>query len=422
MRGRKYGRVLAAVLACLMAFGVCETAWAKDVAITSVGIRVGLTIDPGDTLPEYIDCIVGSTEAQPDKKAYAATNSTKYEVRSAEWVTSEDRYIAVGELPKMRVYLEPESGYAFRGSYGSGSITVKGGTFVSARREADGMLAVVVSVPVKGAYAAPSDAQWRSNGLGRAEWNTEMSRYDDYYAATTSGYYDVYLYRGSTLVYKLEDYYGTSCNFYPYMTKKGSYFFRVRTVPHTTQQKQYGTKSEWTESDDFYIDEDHVSDGSGQVAMDGIAASTTQVGWVSSGSDWYFRYPTGQYQTNGWLQLNGIWYLFDGNGRMLTGWQQWKGGWYYMQPNGTMLTGWILAGNKWYYLNTVADGVEGMMRTGWLTKNGKTYFLNSNGEMAEGWTAIGNKYYYFYPGYGYMATNTTVDTYFRVGADGAWIQ
>lgn len=63
---------------------------------------------------------------------------------------------------------------------------------------------------------------------------------------------------------KLEDYNGTSYNFYPYMTKEGDYTFKVRTVPHTDEQKRYGKKSEWTESDSKYIDEDDVSDGSGQ--------------------------------------------------------------------------------------------------------------------------------------------------------------
>lgn len=425
MRGRNYRRIAAILLMCLMTLSVCGTASAKTIAITGATIRVGLAIEPGDTLPD-IEVINTSTDVQEGRAAYVAAKSDKYEIESAEWVTSEDRYVTVGDMPKMRIYLNPgiaSSGneYAFRGSYGSSSITVKGGTFVSARRESDGVLAVVVSVPVKGTYAAPANAQWRYNGLGRAEWNTELDRYDDYIGAVTSGYYDVCLYRGNAVVHKLENYHGTSYNFYPYMTRRGTYYFKVRTVPHTAQQKQYGKSSAWTESDEIYIDEDHVSDGSGQVDANGIETGTTQVGWIRSGSDWYFRFPTGQYQTNGWLQLNGIWYLFDGNGRMLTGWQQWKGAWYYMQPNGTMQTGWIKAGDKWYYLNTAADGVEGAMRTGWLTQGGKVYFLNSSGAMAEGWMAFNNKYYYFYPGYGYMATNTTIDTYFHVGADGAWI-
>ena len=50
------------------------------------------------------------------------------------------------------------------------------------------------------------------------------------------------------------------------------------------------------------------------------------------------------------------------------------------------------------------------MRTGWLNYNGKVYYLHSSGAMAEGWTQIDKNWYYFYPGYGYKAVNTTIDT------------
>ena len=66
------------------------------------------------------------------------------------------------------------------------------------------------------------------------------------------------------------------------------------------------------------------------------------------------------------------------------------------------------------------DGdVEGAMRTGWLNYNGKVYYLHSNGAMAEGWTQIDKNWYYFYPGYGYKAVNTTIDTFY-VDANGIW--
>lgn len=431
MRGRDHGQthrktgwnIATAVLMCAMVLGICgaiPAAAATDRAISGATIRVGLTIEPGDMLPDHIAIYTDSSDVQEDK-AYVGTNSPRYWVRDAEWVTSAERYLSVGEVPKLRVYLEPEVGNAFRGSYGSSSITVKGGTFVSARREGDGELAVVISVPVRGTYAAPANAQWRDSGLGRAEWNTDVDRYDDYIIATTSGYYDVYLYRGSTVVHKLEDYHGESYNFYPYMTRKGTYTFRVRTVPHTESQKQYGKKSEWTESDEFYIDEENVSDGTGRTNTNGTVSGITEVGWIQSEGTWYFRYPNGTYQTNGWLKLNEIWYLFDSSGRMLTGWQQDKGQWYYLQANGAMLTGWIKEGDYWYYLNTLADGgTEGAMHTGWLTTGGKTYYLNSSGIMLEGWQEIDKKCYYFYPGYGYMAKDTTIGPFY-VDANGVWI-
>ncbi len=421
MKGR---RALAIVLSCLMVLLIDQPVQAATArALTGASIRVGVTINPGDTLPD-ITILQDDTTKSQDYPSYVVTNSDKYAVRYAEWVTSDDRYLSIGDQPRMRVYLEiTNSDYAFRGSYSSSNITIRGGTLVSARRASNDELEVVITLNgIKGQYSAPVSAEWRDSGYGRAVWNQDYDLYDEYINSTISGYYDVYLYRGNTVVHKVEDYHGTSYNFYPYMTRKGTYFFRVRTVPHTEQEKKYGTKSEWLDSDEIYIDEENVSDGSGQTGIDnGVAAGTTQTGWIQSNGVWYFRYPNGQYQTNGWLQLNGIWYLFDSGGRMLTGWQQSNGAWYYMQTNGAMQTGWIKAGEKWYYLNTTADGVEGAMHTGWLTSGGKRYYLDSSGAMMEGWQEIDKKFYYFYPGYGYMATNTTIDTYFPVGADGAWV-
>ena len=39
--------------------------------------------------------------------------------------------------------------------------------------------------------------------------------------------------------------------------------------------------------------------------------------------------------------------------------------------------------------------------------------------MAEGWTQVDKNWYYFYPGYGYKAVNTTIDTFY-VDANGIW--
>ena len=64
-------------------------------------------------------------------------------------------------------------------------------------------------------------------------------------------------------MYKRQSYDGTSFNFYPWMTKAGTYSFKVRAVPKTGDD--YASKSSWTESDEIYIAQEDVSDGSGQV-------------------------------------------------------------------------------------------------------------------------------------------------------------
>lgn len=416
MRFQK-NRILALLLAVCFVTGITPSmAYGAVKTVSSVVVRVGTDTQAGQYLNPTFNFYRESLEIQSG--TYVGTNSPRYSVRDAEWVTSENKRMDVAEEPSMRVYLEIDDGdYAFRGTYSSSNVTVKGGTFVSARRRSADVLEVVVKLNgIKGTYSAPTDVTWSDGNYGRARWSSDY--YDD--DGSTSGYYDVYLYRGGTTVKKVEAYRGTSYNFYPYMTKKGTYHYKVRTVPYTDQQKKYGTKSEWIESDEVYIDEQHVSDGSGQVDGNGQSTSSTaQVGWIQSGGTWYYRYPDGSYQRDSWLLVNSKWYLFDSEGRMLTGWQTKGGLTYYLQDDGAMLTGWVRAGNTWYYLNNQADGVEGAMHTGWLQNNGKTYCMGQNGAMMEGWNQVGGNWYYFYPGSGNMAVNTTIETFY-VDANGVW--
>ena len=218
------------------------------------------------------------------------------------------------------------------------------------------------------------------------------------------------------------------------MTQKGSYSFKVRTVPKTADEQKYGKKSDWVESDEQYIAEEDVSDGSGQTNDNGNGnpgnsnnqnGYTGQVGWIQDETGWYFNYPDGSYQKNGWLKWNDKWYLFDSRGYMLTGWQKSNNILYYLNPNeggpkGAMVTGWLNADGATYYMSTAPNGPEGAMVTGWLTAtNGKKYYMGPSGAMVKGWYKIGEGYYYFYPSDGSMAVNTTIDS-FVVGADGMW--
>lgn len=248
------GRTLALLLAlCLAVVGTPSAAFGATKPITSISVRVGTDSEAGDFLNENITLFTDTTETQSG--TYAATNSARYYVRDAEWLTSTRDELAVGDEPKMKLYLDIEdSDYSFRGNYSAGNVTVKGGTFVSARKSSSGDLELTVKLSgIKGIYRAPSDAVWRDSGYGQAMW-TMGEEDEEEEKRVSSGYYDVYLYRGSSIVKKLEDYKGTTYNFYPYMTKKGTYKFKVRTVPHTEAEKKYGTRSDWTESDEVYLE------------------------------------------------------------------------------------------------------------------------------------------------------------------------
>lgn len=377
--------------------------------ITSISLKVDIDLDSGDEVNRGDS--LGTNSSDSGNKVY--TTSNKYRVVEAEW--SNDKELSVGDTPKIIVWLEPDNSgsteYRFRSSYSSNNVSVSGGTFVSAGKTGGDLKVTLKANGIKGTYDAPEEAEW-GNGKGKATWEKGSS---------STNYFDVYLYRGNSVVKKLEDYNGTSYNFYPYMTKEGDYSFKVRAVPHTDGEKRYGKKSEWTESDSKYIDEDEVSDGTGQDNGTTASGGTTDVGWRKDGDYWYFRYPDGNYQKAGWLLWNDKWYLFDSQGRMLTGWQQTGNQWYYLGDSGDMKTGWVKSNNLWYYLNPNNGGPEGaMVKNSWLTINGKTYFMNESGAMVEGWYKVENNFYYFYPGDGSKAVNTAVDG-FKLDANGIWV-
>lgn len=425
MKRKRLVKIWSMALMVTMLSGMMPmTSMAATTSITSVVIRVGTDKEAGDLLSEDIGTYNDSTDAKTGE-TYVGTNSTKYSVRSAEWTSSStsEKELKIGDEPKMKIYLDADGydsrdrEYVFRGGYSSSNVSIKGGTFVSARPVSSGReLEVTVKLsPIKGQYPTPDDAYWRGSGYGRAVWESDSDN-----RKLLSGYYDVYLYRGSTAVKKLEAYQGTSYNFYPYMTKKGTYSFKVRSVPAPSSSLGNSSRSEWLESDEVYIDEQHVSDGSGQTDGNGTSSSAGQVGWIQDGSTWYYRYPDGSYQTNSWLKVNNKWYLFDGSGKMLTGWQARGDQWFYLNGSGEMLTGWLKsADGKWYYMNTNAGSMEGAMLKGWINLGGKIYYLGGDGAMLEGWNQVEGNWYYFYPGYGHKAVNTYIDSFY-VDGNGVW--
>ncbi len=391
-------------------------AFAADKTISSVTIRVDSELEPGDTLPE-ISILNGTNSTDVDEGGICILNSNeKYSITGAEWVTSTSREMEVGDKPTMKVRLEPnrvgDDDYFFKGTYRSSNVNIKSGDFISASKD-DGELVIKLRVdPIEGDFPAPEDAYWKDNAKGTARWEEPEEG--------STGRYEVVLRRGSSKVTTIETS-GHSYNFYPYMTKAGTYSFRVRTIAKTSSEEKYGNNSDWVESDEIYIAKEDVSDGTGQqdstVSSPGVVQN---VGWRKYDNCWYYYYPDGSYQRDSWKKINNKWYLFQSDGKMLTGWQNRDGQTYYLTENGDMLTGWILAGNRWYYLNPTPDSYEGaLLRSRWETIDGKTYYFGADGAMLEGWHQIGSGWYYFYPGAGNKATDTFIDGFY-VDHDGVW--
>ena len=100
---------------------------------------------------------------------------------------------------------------------------------------------------------------------------------------------------------------------------------------------------------------------------------------------WKFRQARGTYAANRWGLVDGLWYYFDKDGRMLTGWQ--------------------FINNQWYYLcreediKTKTNLKEGAMATGWHFDPiyQAWFYLDTSGAMAVGQKMIDGKQYYFNP-------------------------
>lgn len=372
-----------------------QTAFAASTYIKSISVRLNISVEAGEDLPEL--------EAGTN---VTTSSGTRYEISDMEW-SRDPKEIELGDTFNLKITLDPVGDYKFKSSYSSSSVTVKGGTFVSAKRDRDDSLVVTVKTkPAKGTLEMPEDAEWisdvyKNSKFGYAKWNK-----------VENAKYDVTLYRESKVVHKVTNLAATSYNFYPYMTKEGDYSFRVRAVPKDGDVDDYADKSEWEYSGELYVAENEVSDGSGQETANS-EVSSDQVGWIKSNDIWYFRYPDGTYIHDSWGKINNVWYLFNSKGEMLTGWQKVGDIWYYMNSDGAMKTGWILLNDTWYYLNS-----SGAMVTGWLNDNNKTYYLMPSGAMATGWKEVDGQFYYFHAD-GHKAINEVVNGFY-VDHNGIW--
>ena len=408
---------------------------AAQKTIPSVSIKVNHSIKAGDNL-NSITLNYGSSEGG---MINVYTNSeTRYSIVGLELLNGGDRAARILDVLQLRVTLQPQQDgndtYVFRGTYSSSNVHVTGGSFVSASKKGNNLAVTVRMSGIKGTFEAPYDVEWRSGEIGRGRWSEP---------ADGTGYYDVILERQGIQILKIEGYKGSAFNFYPYMTQAGRYKFKVRTVPHTEEEKQNGQQSPFVEADEYYLDKENVSDGSGRhhadnmsgpgvsdlpVSRDNVSGPGTprtmgKAGWILDNGIWYYKFPSGELKKNGWEKVGGKWYLFDGNGRMLTGWQKRDGHSYYLNNEGDMRTGWFKDKGVWYYLNGEAGATEGaMVVSTWLKSgDGKRYFMTANGSMAQGWTQIEDKWYFFYYDSGELAVNTTIDTFY-LNEEGVWVR
>lgn len=114
--------------------------------------------------------------------------------------------------------------------------------------------------------------------------------------------------------------------------------------------------------------------------------------WVSVNNKWKYQLADRSFVNNQWKYIKDRWYVFDGDGYMVTGWYlNSNGQWYYLCGDGGMAQGWQMVNDKWYFL----DG-SGDMYIGWLQDGDKWYYLNEDGSMvSSSWKQIDGNHYVF---------------------------
>lgn len=404
--------------------------------INSISIRTNISFDYESIKENGVPDLTYNSDGNSEDMVYIYSTA-KYEIESCEWYNQGEDEFEIGGTPKIVVYLVTKDYeantssnndyyYRFLSSYSSSTCYIYKGTFVSASRLSTSNLKVVFSLQgLKGTYNAPENAYWEDD-RGSARWDGPN--------VCDSGYYDIVLYRGSTIAGRVDKYHGNSYNFAPYFTKEGDYSFKVRTVAGTDKQAQYGKNSEYTESGSTFVDQTVIQailagGGTGNINNSG----TTNVGWLQLNNIWYFFRPDGTQAKNTWIQWQGNWYFLDEMGEMKVGTITVNNRTYYLAGDGAMITGWVNLNDTYYYFDTTQGNNYGAMLTNsWIKYEGKYFYFDENGVMVTGWKQIpdgnGNVgFYYFYPKgttqglYGYMASNTSING-FEIGADGKWKQ
>lgn len=337
-------------------------------------------------------------------------DNSRFQIKSFDFIGGNWK---PGEKPKVKVVLTAAEGYTFSSRMTAGRVTVKNtGTCKSVKRidQGDSLEVTIELKAVPGTLGTIDDAYWMDAPLGKAKWDE----------AKRASAYQVKLYYKDSVIKTVDKTTVNYFDFYSYMTKPGTYYFKVRAIPRNSSESTYTDTGEWVNSNELYIENEKTapvygqnpsnnqgspgttSPGASSPGQGGVVSSNA--GWLSDGKGWRYRDNGGAIVSNNWSLIDNKWYFFDMAGYMETGWQQKSGRYYYFTVNGDMVTGWLEDNKKWYYL-----GGDGAMVTGWVPHGGEWYYTNMDGAMAYGWTNVDKKWYYFNLSNGIMMKNTIVD-------------
>ena len=303
-----------------------------------------------------------------------------------------------GKKVRVEITLVAEDGKYFPVSLNRSKCKVSGAEYVSAKALDDSSLQVKVDYKPVTVLGTTEKAGWSSRSKKKASWKS----------VSDAPGYTLTLY-GDDKVVKRLNVETNSADLSEYMTDLDkTYYYEVKAVPITSEQKKYLKEGAYVTSTDQEFDWDDYQREEARTQSPGDGGAVKGDSYVL---------PDGSRAVNSWKKIGETWYYFDGAGNKAKGWVLDGPTWYYMDQNGAMQTGWLDLGNgAKFFLNS-----DGAMLTGWIQPApGTWYYMNQDGYMQTGWIQVDGKSYYL-NGDGTMAFTTTVDGR-PLGPDGAALQ
>ena len=280
-----------------------------------------------------------------------------------------------GKKVRMEITVDAAQGKYFPVSLGRSKCRVTGADLVSAKALDNTTMQVKVDYTPVTVLGDTALAGWSSLDSEKAVWKKV-----DYAPGYTLTLY------GNDKVVKRMTVTDNSVSLKEYMTDPDKiYYYQVKAVPVTAEQKKYLKEGEFVTSQEQDIDDSEEEEKENKHAATSQSSSTGP-GVAGSLKGDNFVMPDGTLAVNTWKLVGGIWYYFNAEGNRTRGWFLYGGKWYYFDGNGYMKTGWVDTGNgTWYYLNP-----DGDMKTGWFYDKNIWYYLNNDGSMAvnrsqDGW-------------------------------------
>lgn len=127
--------------------------------------------------------------------------------------------------------------------------------------------------------------------------------------------------------------------------------------------------------------------------------------WVDSAEGRKYRYDDGSFAVNVQV-IDGISYLFQNDGTLLTGWQNFNNAWHYYDPQTYQAAVGIQEIDETVYL----FDYTGTQKTGWRTVNGiRRYYDPQTGKLNNGWINYAGNRYYIDVETGKLTGESTVD-------------